>query len=76
MSEFDRARFNSSNKADIVKYHVIPEMSTCRVADGYQFSTWNTKRNLTVHRSRSLYVRLDSNKYFSIFSHAAQTHRS
>lgn len=65
MSEFDRARFNSSNKADIVKYHVIPEMSTCRVADGYQFSTWNTKRNLTVHRSRSL--------YYSIFEPRQET---
>lgn len=55
MSEFDRARLNSSNTRDIVQYHVIPEMSTCHAADGYQFSTWNTKRKLTVHKSRSLY---------------------
>lgn len=57
MSEFDRARLNESNTADIVKYHVIKELSTCRVADGHQFSTWNTKKTLTVHRSRSLYYR-------------------
>ncbi|XP_061191377.1 transforming growth factor-beta-induced protein ig-h3-like [Saccostrea echinata] len=52
MTEFAAKRLNESETAlaDALRYHVIPTTSTCRAYDGYQFPTWNPRRNLTVHR--------------------------